>query len=42
MGIISTNIDDLLDETTEIADEVQSFKLNQIEIDNLLEKTINW
>lgn len=42
MGIIRTNIDDLLDATTEIADEVQSFKLNQIEIDSLLEKTINW
>jgi hypothetical protein len=42
MGTISMNIDDLLDETLEIAEDDMSFKLNPIEIDNLLENTRHW
>lgn len=42
MGTISMNIDDLLDETLEIAEDDMSFKLNPIEIDILLENTRHW
>lgn len=42
MGTISTNIDDLLDETIDIAEEEISFALNPIEIDSLLENTRHW
>jgi hypothetical protein len=42
MGTISMNIDDLLDETLEIAEDDNSFKLNPIEIDILLENTRHW
>ncbi|WP_285856800.1 hypothetical protein [Mesobacillus subterraneus] len=42
MGTISMNIDDLLDETLEIAEDDISFKLNPIEIDSLLENTRHW
>jgi hypothetical protein len=43
MGTISnTNIDDLLEETMEFAEDEISFKLNLIEIDSLLEDTRHW
>jgi hypothetical protein len=42
MGTISMNIDDLLEDTMEIAEDDISFALNPIEIDNLLESTRHW
>jgi hypothetical protein len=42
MGTISMNIDDLLEETMDIADDEISFALNQVEIDSLLEITRHW
>ncbi|UYZ20237.1 MULTISPECIES: hypothetical protein [Mesobacillus] len=42
MGTISMDIDELLDETTEIAENDLSFTLNPIEIDTLLEITRHW
>lgn len=42
MGTISMDIDELLDETTEIAETDLSYTLNQIEIDRLLENTRHW
>jgi FtsZ-binding cell division protein ZapB len=42
MGTMSMNIDDLLEETVDIAEDVISFALNQVEIDSLLENTRHW
>lgn len=42
MGTISMDIDELLEETTEIAENDLSFALNPIEIDALLEITRHW
>ncbi|WP_423406724.1 hypothetical protein AABM38_12505 [Heyndrickxia sp. MSNUG] len=42
MGTISMNIDDLLEETMDIAEDDISFALNPIEIDILLESTRHW
>lgn len=42
MGTISMNIDDLLEETMEIAEDDVSFVLNRIEIDTLLDNTRHW
>lgn len=42
MGTISMDIDDLLEETLDIAEDEISFKLNPVEIDNLLEITRHW
>lgn len=42
MGTISMNIDDLLEETMEIAEDDVSFALNRIEIDTLLDNTRHW
>lgn len=42
MGTMSMNIDDLLEETMEIAEDDISFALNPIEIDSLLESTRHW
>ncbi|WP_281274534.1 hypothetical protein [Mesobacillus subterraneus] len=42
MGTISMDIDELLEETTEIAEDDFSFALNPIEIDRLLENTRHW
>jgi len=42
MGTMSMNIDDLLEETMEIAEDDFSFALNPIEIDSLLESTRHW
>lgn len=42
MGTISMDIDDLLEETLDIADDETSFTLNPVEIDNLLEITRHW
>ena len=42
MGTMFTDIDELLDDTMEIAEEDISFKLSQVEIDLLLENTRHW
>jgi hypothetical protein len=42
METISMNIDDLLEETMEIAEDDVSFALNPIEIDTLLDNTRHW
>ena len=42
MGTISMDIDEMLEETTDIAENDMSFALNQIEIDRLLEITRHW
>ncbi|MDQ0411852.1 hypothetical protein [Mesobacillus stamsii] len=42
MGRISMDIDELLEETTEKADDDLRFSLSQIEIDSLLEDTRHW
>ncbi|MFT9596956.1 hypothetical protein [Mesobacillus sp.] len=43
MGTISMDIDELLDETTDIAEtDHLGYTLNQIEIDRLLENTRHW
>lgn len=42
MGTISMDIDELLEETTNIAENDLGFTLNPIEIDRLLENTRHW
>lgn len=42
MGSISMDIDELLEETLDIAEEDLCFTLNPIEIDRLLENTRHW
>lgn len=42
MGTISMDIDELLEETTDVAENDLSYALNQIEIDTLLEITRHW
>ena len=42
MGTISMDIDELLEETSDVAENDMSFALNQIEIDRLLEITRHW
>ncbi|WP_260983664.1 MULTISPECIES: hypothetical protein [Bacillaceae] len=42
MGRISMDIDELLEDTMEIAEDDLSFSLNPIEIDSLLENTRHW
>ena len=42
MGTMITDIDELLEETIEIAEEDMSFKLSPFEIDLLLENTRHW
>jgi hypothetical protein len=42
MGTISMDIDELLEETSDVAEHDLSFALNQIEIDTLLEITRHW
>jgi hypothetical protein len=42
MGTLSMDIDELLEETTDIAENELGFALNQIEIDRLLENTRHW
>lgn len=42
MLLINTDIDKLLDTTEEFADEDYHYIIRQIEIDALLDKTIDW
>ncbi|SEN24101.1 hypothetical protein SAMN05192533_110139 [Mesobacillus persicus] len=42
MAINYTNIDELLDETADMAEEASCIQLKQIEIDHLLERTSDW
>ena len=42
MGIIKIDIDKLLESTVDLTSENNSFKLKQIEIDQLLEQTREW
>jgi hypothetical protein len=42
MAKLYTDIDQLLDETTEIAEDASCLIMHQIEIDQLLESTRDW
>lgn len=42
MRLIRTDIDELLEATSELAEDDFSFRLSQIEIDKLLENTQDW
>ncbi|WP_274609494.1 hypothetical protein [Mesobacillus boroniphilus] len=42
MGTFSMDIDELLEETTDIAENDLSYTLNPIEIDRLLDNTRHW
>jgi hypothetical protein len=42
MAILYTDIDQLLDETAEIAEEASCLIMSPIEIDQLLERTRDW
>ncbi|MED1467808.1 MULTISPECIES: hypothetical protein [Bacillaceae] len=42
MGIILIDIDKLLESTSDLTSEKNSYKIKPIEIDQLLEKTREW
>ncbi|WP_256240896.1 hypothetical protein [Bacillus sp. V3B] len=42
MGILKIDIDKLLESTADLTSENNSFKSKQIEIDQLLERTLEW
>jgi hypothetical protein len=42
MGNVLIDIDKLLEATSDLTSEKNNYKVNKVEIDQLLEKTQNW